>query len=83
MELVEMDFERFYRVVLSYIVFLKLLYNNQDEEVEHHMGNHHYKANEIQWCKVPPTRLPLDAVRWRLHAIVHEPIPVFTRSDGK
>ena len=83
LKVIEVFFETFQWVIAFKVILGKLLDDNQDEEVEHYMGNHHYKANEIQWCKVPPTRLPLDAVRWRLHAIVHEPIPVFTRSDGK
>ena len=41
MEYFKVLLERFNRVILAHIVLVKLLNDNKDEEVEHHMGDHH------------------------------------------
>ena len=83
MELIKVFRKRFDRVVFSDIIFFELLDNNQYEQIEHNVGNHHYEADVVYWGIRRPARLAFLAVWGRVNTIVHESVPVFPCSDGE
>lgn len=71
------------RIVLSHIVSFELLNNNQNEEVKHDMGDDQNEHDVVGRCERSSTSLTFNTVRWGVHAIVHELIPIFSSSDGE
>lgn len=82
-EHVEVKLESFYRVVSRHVVDLELLDDHKDKQVEHDMCDRHYEADVVERGKRPATCLAPDAVGPRLHAVVHQLVPIFSSSDRK
>jgi len=75
--------ERFDGVIFGYVVLVELLDNDQDEEVEHHMADYEDEGYEVDGGHSDAASLVLDTIGLRVHAVIHQPVPVLARRYGE
>lgn len=81
-KLVEVILEALDRVVLCQVVFVELLDDDQDEQLQHDVGAHYDHTVEVEKCEHAATVLALDAALLRRpRAIKHDAVPVLAGHD--
>ena len=78
-EILKVFFEPGARVVVFDVILGELLDDHKNEQIEHDVSDNHDEREEKDGCEACPTRFPGDAVRRRVHAVVHDSIPVLAR----
>ena len=65
-------------IVVVHIVQFELLNDNQNEKVQHDIGDDHDKDDVVGGCARRATIDTLNAVRRRVHTVIHQLVPIFT-----
>ena len=81
LEVFKVKLESHQWVVRFEVEFLKLLDDDEDEQVEHDVRDDHDEAEEEDRSDATPTSLALIAVGCCVHRVIHDSVPVFACRD--
>ena len=83
-ETVKISFEPHNHVILGQIVFLELLDDNENEQIQHHVGAHYHEDHEVHEAGPAAARLALDAPVLLLPtAIKHNFVPILASGHSE
>lgn len=69
------------RAVCIQVILLKLLDDDEDEEIQHDVGNDHVESQEEKWSNTGATSSIRDAISRSVHRVIHDSVPIFTCRD--
>ena len=70
-------------IFLGEIIIIELLYDDENEEIEHDVGADNHKGEEVNRSDIAATVDPTNAVISSMHTILHNPIPILACRDPK
>ena len=82
-EVLEIFLETLPWIVFLNIVLLKLLDNDENEQVQHNVSHQKNEREEEKGCQLRSTCLAFNAATWSVHAVIHDSIPILACRNRK